>query len=290
MMQAEFDVIVTDLRMPEINGAEFLRRSISYSPASARIVLSGQADERTILACLPYTHQHVAKPCDVPELVQRLTSVVQIGPSLLARPTRGKLTSMLRMPVQAKILARVREELSSASPSLGVINECIASDPGLSVKLLQLTNSFFFGHPDTIISPARAVGKLGVDTLRKVVLDAGVFEDLLLPKDQAPLEAFLEQTTANALMESAMEESYSADELLEKIARRCYLIGHICLAHQSAASGLDLRTEDLDEVGVAAGSYLMTVLGLPKSLIERAFGGSTPSGKGPSIEGASHAD
>lgn len=268
LMEAEFDVIVTDMRMPEIDGAEFLRRSISYSPASVRFVLSGQADERTILRCLPYTHQHIAKPCDVSSLVKRIISVLGTDNARVSRHIRAQLSSMLRMPVQASVLRRLREELTSASPSPVVVSELVASDAGLSVKLLQLTSSSFFGHPEELFSPARAVARLGVEVLRKVVRDADVFEDLVIPDSLKQLNSIVEQTAADALLECALEETLTANELLQRISHRCSPIGMICLAHWSAVGRFSVAIEELRSIEKPAGEYLMTILGLPPSLIK----------------------
>jgi CheY-like chemotaxis protein len=268
-MEVEFDIIVTDNRMPEIDGAEFLRRALSYSPQSVRFVLSGQADERTILRCLRYTHQHVAKPCDVSALVQRFGSVLDFENTALSRHLRSHLCSLPAIPVKAGVLRRFHEELSSASPSSMVINECIASDAGLSIKLLQVTNSSFFGHPERIVSPARAAARLGIETLRKMVFEAAVFEELLLPDELTDLKVELEQVEADALLDSALEETLSVDELLSKIAERCAPIGMMCLAHWSASNGLAVSQQELRHVSNAATAYLLSILGLPPSLTER---------------------
>lgn len=265
----EFDVIVTDMRMPEIDGAEFLRRAIAYSPTSVRFVLSGQADERTIIRCLPYTHQHIAKPCDVSAVVKRISSVIEQSNSNFPAQYRRMLSSLLRLPVLPSVLRRVREELSSASPSVMVLAECIASDAGLSAKLLQLTSSSFFGHPDAILSPARAAARLGLEVFRKVVFEADVFEDLVLPDELGGLQKALEQTASDALFESAIEETLSQGELAAKIMQRISQLGPVCLAHSNARAGLKTDPAELERLGATATTYLMTILGLPQALIAR---------------------
>ncbi|MBX7144774.1 MAG: response regulator [Oligoflexia bacterium] len=267
LMETEFDVIITDMRMPEIDGAEFLKRSIAYSPASVRFVLSGQADERTILRCLPYTHQHIAKPCDVADLIQRILAVVGGDKANLSRHLRSQLSSMLRIPVQQSVLKRLNEELSSASPSPMVLSELLASDAGLSVKLLQLTNSSFFGHPEEIVSPARAVARLGVEVLRKIVRDAQVFEELVLPSGHEDLNTMIEQTAVDALFDSALEESLSQSELIAKIAQRCSAIGIISLAHWHGSRGSQVSLDDLQRVSKSSAEYFMTILGLPAAVV-----------------------
>lgn len=46
--EASFDVILTDYRMPEMDGVEFLRQVQLLQPDAVRLILSGQADRVTI--------------------------------------------------------------------------------------------------------------------------------------------------------------------------------------------------------------------------------------------------
>ncbi len=48
-----FDVIVTDMRMPQMDGATFLAIAKAMSPATMRIVLSGQTDPEAALRAVP---------------------------------------------------------------------------------------------------------------------------------------------------------------------------------------------------------------------------------------------
>ena len=62
--EQHFDVVVTDMRMPGMNGAELLARLSENYPDMIRLILSGHSDEALILKAVPYAHQFLAKPCD----------------------------------------------------------------------------------------------------------------------------------------------------------------------------------------------------------------------------------
>lgn len=47
-----YDLIVTDLRMPGMNGLDFLRRAIEHQPDIARIIISGYADMPMVMAAI----------------------------------------------------------------------------------------------------------------------------------------------------------------------------------------------------------------------------------------------
>src|SRR6266705_4372432 len=57
MAQSPFDVIVSDMRMPGMNGAELLNEVMKHYPKTVRLILSGHADNDLILKCVGSTHQ-----------------------------------------------------------------------------------------------------------------------------------------------------------------------------------------------------------------------------------------
>ena len=64
-LEAEhFDVIVSDMRMPGMSGAEMLAQVAVDHPSTVRIILSGQAAEDELMQAVNAAHQYLAKPCD----------------------------------------------------------------------------------------------------------------------------------------------------------------------------------------------------------------------------------
>src|SRR4051794_31980839 len=64
LSQGGFDVIVTDIRMPGMNGIELLAIAKELYPGIVRIVLSGQSDRDLTLKSALNAHQYLSKPCD----------------------------------------------------------------------------------------------------------------------------------------------------------------------------------------------------------------------------------
>ena len=70
-----FDVVVSDVRMPGIDGVELLRRVKDEYPSTARIVLSGHTDPASMRKASPIANRFLTKPCDPDTLrsaIQRL--------------------------------------------------------------------------------------------------------------------------------------------------------------------------------------------------------------------------
>ena len=57
MAQHPFDVIVSDMRMPGMNGAQLLNEVMVRHPQTVRLILSGQAEKDLIVKCVGATHQ-----------------------------------------------------------------------------------------------------------------------------------------------------------------------------------------------------------------------------------------
>src|SRR5579864_3783237 len=72
-----FAVVVSDMRMPEMNGAQFLGRVRELAPDTVRIILSGQSDMQQTIAAVNEGHifRFLSKPCDT----QSLLTVVRMG-------------------------------------------------------------------------------------------------------------------------------------------------------------------------------------------------------------------
>lgn len=64
LSQEPFDVIVTDMRMPGMDGGQLLTRVKERYPHMVRIILSGQADKTMVMKSVKPAHQYLAKPCD----------------------------------------------------------------------------------------------------------------------------------------------------------------------------------------------------------------------------------
>jgi DNA-binding NtrC family response regulator len=68
-----FEVIVSDMRMPEMDGAQFLDEAMRRLPHVIRIVLSGTVTEQMIGCSNGTPHHFLPKPCNI----RRLTTIIE---------------------------------------------------------------------------------------------------------------------------------------------------------------------------------------------------------------------
>ncbi|WP_428624165.1 HDOD domain-containing protein [Sedimenticola sp.] len=173
--ESRFDVVVTDMRMPGMNGAELLARLSENFPDMIRLVLSGHSDEALILKAVPYAHQFLSKPCDAEVIIQVINRSLKLR-ALVNDSQMQSLVSQIRsLPTLPALYIELTELLRADRVSVQKVGEVIGQDPAMVSKILQMVNSAFFGIGHHISNPVQAATMLGTETLRGLVLSAGIF-------------------------------------------------------------------------------------------------------------------
>src|SRR5579883_2500600 len=173
--QSEFDVLVTDVRMPEMDGIALLSEATRLFPQTVRIVLSGTADQELTLRSVSLAHQYLMKPCDAQMLQETLDKAFALR-NLLDQPALTRLIGSIKsLPSAPTVYLKLMDALRSDDVSAAEIGSIIAEDLGMAAKVLQLVNSPLFGSRRAISTPEEATVYIGVETVRALVLAEGVF-------------------------------------------------------------------------------------------------------------------
>src|SRR5438045_4733397 len=98
MASNPFAVIVSDMRMPGMNGAHLLNEVMKRFPKTVRLILSGHADQELILKCVGSTHQYLSKPCEPEMLKAAVLRAAGVGNSLQDQKLRQLVSQMDRLP------------------------------------------------------------------------------------------------------------------------------------------------------------------------------------------------
>lgn len=162
----QIDAVVSDMRMPCMDGAALLAEVRHLYPFPVRIILSGQSDQDTLLRAVAVTHQFLSKPCEPQLLVATVLAACAWRDLLSAHPYhRVAVSRLVVLPSPQTVVTRLDAELAEAQPSLRRVASLIAADPGMAAKVLQLVSSSFFGQPRRV-DPDEAVRLLGLDLIR----------------------------------------------------------------------------------------------------------------------------
>lgn len=169
------DAVVSDMRMPRMNGADFLARVQDMYPSTARLVLSGQGDPDTVLDVVRSAQQFLAKPCDARTLTSAVGRALAVQRSLSDPGLRDLIGGVTALPMLPAIYDQLVTAVSSETVDLTDIAAIVASDVATSVELLKLVNSAFFGLPREVYSVTDAVRLLGLDNVQALVLASSLF-------------------------------------------------------------------------------------------------------------------
>ncbi|MEJ2463966.1 MAG: response regulator [Candidatus Thiodiazotropha sp.] len=169
------DVVVSDMWMPGISGAELLNAVARQQPQTIRFVLSGHSDEQSILSLIDTAHRFIAKPCDAETLKSLLKRAFMLQEILQDPSLTSVISNIDSLPSCPAVYQELTKKLRSDTATLHEIGRLIAQDPPISAKMLQMVNSSFFGIGRRVSSPEEAASLLGMDLLKSLVLSAGVF-------------------------------------------------------------------------------------------------------------------
>ncbi|MGE4292440.1 MAG: HDOD domain-containing protein [Desulfovibrio sp.] len=169
------DVLVADMRMPGMDGAQLLAEVQRLYPGTVRIVLSGHSDQQAVLHTIKPAHQFLSKPCDLETLVSSLERVHALRTIFTNEHLRRIITRIDALPVLPAVYRRLVEELDSKDASLEKAGKLLAMDVSLSAGVLRTVNSGFFGLSRVVTTTEQAAAMLGIDVLKGLVISESMF-------------------------------------------------------------------------------------------------------------------
>lgn len=284
MLEAQsFDVIVSDMRMPGLDGAALLEAVREKYPGMLRVILSGYTELEASLRAVPVAHQFLLKPCDPDALrlaIGRATSLIEtLNSKLLA----GLVGSLQDLPSVPRAFGELRTELNESEPSIDKIVKIVERDVAISAKVLQLVNSAFFGVTREVADIRTAVSYLGISILQNLVLSLEAFRSFHPKK---PIQGFsLDDFHSHAHLAAKIAGCAPGKGKLANIAVGAALlhdIGKLVIAERApqhlerAIKGAQQDKRPLYQIeeeliGVShaeVGAYLLSLWGLPYALVE----------------------
>jgi HD-like signal output (HDOD) protein len=261
---SRFDVVVTDMRMPVVDGAALLSRVKQLQPHAVRLVLSGQTDPQTALKSVFTAHQFLAKPCD-PE---RLRSVVKrccdLNAVLSAEELRSLAGDVSLLPAAPATYLAISKVLADPSSGISDVVRIVEREPTLCAKVLQVANSAFFGLPRAVTSITQAATYLGTLALRDLALAMETLSSA--NRSAVPTESYA-AFQVNALAVGLLGRRWfdgdrrKADEAF--VAGMLRDMGHLLLAPRQAPA------ESVEpEEHAALSGYLLGLWGIPHAVLE----------------------
>jgi HD-like signal output (HDOD) protein len=222
MSETAFDVVVSDMRMPGMDGADLLAEIQKKYPHSIRIMLTGQADDESTLRTIGVVHQFLAKPCDPEKLKGILIRASALHRLMIDGKLKDIISSIDTLPSLPTVYAKLQKKIRDPEASLDDIGDIISQDIAMTAKVLQLVNSAFFGLYQKVESPARAVTLLGLDTIKALVLGSQIFSEIKISSDDFSAELLW----MHSMMVGTLAKKIADFEGVSKeIVSNCFIAG-----------------------------------------------------------------
>ncbi len=183
LKENQVDLVVSDLRMPGMDGMAFLKQVKDLYPYIVRIILSGYADQKTVTQALSeeHVHQILSKPWEEEDIKGIIQNALNQSEKQKQKSQRLQqiINSYPSLPTMPQIYLEIKEILEdSSSESPDRIVEVIQRDPSISARLLRCANSAFFGQMYQVDTVKKAMVVLGMQIVEALVLSMSVFESL----------------------------------------------------------------------------------------------------------------
>lgn len=283
MESSPFDVIVSDMRMPGMDGADLLARCKDRHPEIARVVLSGHMELERALRSIRLAHQFLTKPCDADTLRRVLTRTVDLQELLRHPSLRARLSGVDSVPVAPRTYLRLTEAVDDPDVSLEALAAIVETNPVLTAKLLQLVNSAFVGMSTAVSSLTAAIRVLGTKMLRNLVLHVEIAHALDESTTSPHFSSAAHERHALAVARIAREvagrgagadDAFTAGMLhdLGDLLMAVYLREDYDACHDEArTSGRDRTSVEYERLGFShaeVGAYVLGLWGLPQAIVE----------------------
>lgn len=168
-------LVVSDKRMPEMDGVQFLKVLAEEEPQIVRVMLSGDTSGESAAEAAVVSHILLAKPFDLDELAEMLKRANCLRQLPLSHTQKQTLGSLQGLPVLPDTYQKLQAYLGKGEIDTAKVALIVSEDVAVLSKLLQLANSPFFGFSSPVKTAHETVIRLGVDMIRQLVLCIGLF-------------------------------------------------------------------------------------------------------------------
>jgi putative nucleotidyltransferase with HDIG domain len=282
MQERPYDVIVSDMRMPGMDGAKLLEIVSGRWPETIRIVLSGYAELQQTVRLVPFAHQYLSKPCQ-PQQLENVIDRCLLLHDLLNRPGLRSLVGRIRaLPTLPRIYTALQGIVKDENVTLADVAKLVSADTALAARVLQIVNSAFFRLARRISNVEQAVSYLGFQAIRNLAMSVEIFSrwsgkaPAALDLEKLQQHAHAVAAAANCL---ATKTPISDDTLL---AGLLHDIGYWVLTQEcpddlsrarqlAIAERIPLHVAENQVIGAShaeIGAYLLGIWGLPYAVVE----------------------
>jgi len=253
------DAIAVDGGDPQ--GMPLLRRARERHPQAVRLLLLAEGSEPGS-AALDVAHRHLGLPLRAQPLIDAIEGIHALRVLLDDPALKARVGAIAQLPPAPVTYLAVSKALADPQVGAQQVVQTLARDPVLAAKVLRVCNSAFFSGGRPVADLKAAVVRLGLETLRRVVLAAEALSAGHHPEAEVLRRRayFASQLAARLLPGPAAETAATAALLAE--------LGRLLPGFQQVGDG---------DGHAGAAAWLLGLWGLPLPIIEAVAFHQQPS-------------
>lgn len=186
------DVVISDMRMPGMDGAQFLQHVRHQWPETVRLLMTGYADINAVIDAINRgeIYRYITKPWDENDIVLVVRNALEYKQLAQDRKrlevlttTQNEALKALNAGLEERVTARTAE-LGTANGALQQANDKLKGSFVTSIKvfstLIEMRGSNLAGHSRRVAELARKIAlKMGLDSLQvQEVFVAGLLHEI----------------------------------------------------------------------------------------------------------------
>lgn len=260
------DAVIVSPHLPDLDATTLLGQVRTLRPETIRIALiqAQQGTRPPPARLIGVAHRFLPLPLAPEVLLEALTSLEELRELLDSPVLRDAIGRIEKLPSPPHLYLSLTQALEDDDDTDSAdVERLVAADPAIAAKVLQLSNSAFYSSGRIIADLRTAVTRLGLATLRDLVLASEVFSAPTLPaseRNALQARALLASRLAARLLPASSAELGATAALLADIG---LLLPGVRNERNAAADADDARPGH-----AAAGAWLLGLWGLPMPIIE----------------------
>ncbi|HAN09599.1 MAG TPA: response regulator [Clostridiales bacterium] len=288
LAKEDINLIISDMRMPYMDGYDLLYKVKTLYPKISRIILSGYSDEKIIFKAIQknIAKMYIFKPWDEEELLNIVNQIFAVEEIINDERVQTYINNIEELPIikanYRKMVSLIQEEADIKD----ITNE-IERDHQVVLKILHVANSAYSDVETKSIE--HAISYLGLQDVSNIiistsVIDAISYNGLAAGADMDILwrHAFITNQLVNFIYDNILRKKINQ---VHNTAGLLHDVGRVFLFNSFKEKYAEVYEKSLREVfeiveaernilGVTheeVGGYLLKRWDLPHSIVEAAF-------------------
>jgi len=285
--QEKIDMVISDMRMPNMDGYQLLSKIKEKHPLVLRLILSGYVEEKVVFKALQnnLAKLYLLKPWDNQKLLETIRQVFMFEAAIKDDSILSVVNNLEEIPTIPTIYQKLCSMIDQEA-DIKAIAKVIEEDPAIASNVLRIANSAYYGARTGSVN--QAIMRLGLTNVKYIVLATSVFNSLkmnslLLRKNLLWRHSCLCNNMVSLFYEKVLKKNFPDDYMS---AGLLIDIGEIVLLNnygEKYKNVLKIMNEHAETTLIEAereimsishqeiGGYLLSWWELPQSLAEAAL-------------------